>query len=72
VALLLFNGKARAAGASNSHFKAVAFNYFVIVDPNSVVPEVGKAFPGKGLANRGVVSLCQRDEPSRQDYLRNC
>jgi 2-haloacid dehalogenase len=30
-------------------FKAVAFDYFVIFDPNSVVPEVEKAFPGKGV-----------------------
>ncbi|KAB2939752.1 MAG: haloacid dehalogenase type II [Hyphomicrobium sp.] len=31
-------------------FKAVAFDYFVIFNPNSVVPEVEKAYPGKGLA----------------------
>lgn len=30
-------------------FKAVAFDYFVIFNPNSVVPEVEKAYPGKGL-----------------------
>jgi 2-haloacid dehalogenase len=29
-------------------FKAVAFDYFVIFDPNSIVPEVEKVFPGKG------------------------
>jgi 2-haloacid dehalogenase len=29
-------------------FKAIAFDYFVIFNPNSVVPEVEKAFPGKG------------------------
>jgi 2-haloacid dehalogenase len=29
-------------------FKAVAFDYFVIFDANSVVPAVEKAFPGKG------------------------
>jgi 2-haloacid dehalogenase len=29
-------------------FKAVAFDYFVIFDANSIVPEVEKAFPGKG------------------------
>jgi 2-haloacid dehalogenase len=27
-------------------FKAVAFDYFVIFDANSVIPEVEKAFPG--------------------------
>ena len=29
-------------------FKAVAFDYFVIFNPNSVVPVVEEAFPGKG------------------------
>jgi 2-haloacid dehalogenase len=29
-------------------FKAVAFDYFVIFDPNSVVPEIDKVFPGQG------------------------
>jgi 2-haloacid dehalogenase len=29
-------------------FKAVAFDYFVIFDANSVIPEVEKIFPGKG------------------------
>ena len=28
-------------------FKAVAFDYFVIFDPNSVIPEVEKVFPGR-------------------------
>ncbi len=31
-------------------FKAVAFDYFVIFNPNSVIPEVEKAYPGKGEA----------------------
>jgi 2-haloacid dehalogenase len=31
------------------HFKAVAFDYFVLFDPSSVTPEVEKAFPGKGV-----------------------
>ncbi len=30
-------------------FKAVAFDYFVIFNPNSVVPTVEKVFPGRGL-----------------------
>ncbi len=30
-------------------FKAVAFDYFVLFNPNSVVPAVEKDFPGKGL-----------------------
>ncbi len=29
-------------------FKAIAFDYFVLFNPNSVVSEVEKAFPGKG------------------------
>jgi 2-haloacid dehalogenase len=29
-------------------FKAVAFDYFVIFDPNSVIPAVEEAYPGKG------------------------
>jgi 2-haloacid dehalogenase len=33
---------------SPPRFKAVAFDYFVIFDPNSVVPSVDEAFPGKG------------------------
>jgi 2-haloacid dehalogenase len=41
---LAFAANAQAA----PRFKAVAFDYFVIFNPNSVVPEVEKAFPGKG------------------------
>jgi 2-haloacid dehalogenase len=37
-----------AEGAPEHRFKAVAFDYFVIFDANSVVPEVEKVFPGKG------------------------
>src|SRR5215813_7062963 len=37
-----------AANAPAPRFKAVAFDYFVIFDANSIVPEVEKAFPGKG------------------------
>lgn len=32
-----------------TQFKAVAFDYFVIFNPNSVADEVEKVFPGKGL-----------------------
>jgi len=38
-----------AQGQSVPRFKAVAFDYFVIFDANSVIPEVEKAFPGKGV-----------------------
>jgi hypothetical protein len=53
VALLLINCHAHAASLSNSHFKAVAFDYFVIFDPTSVAPELEKAF----LANRETFFL---------------
>jgi hypothetical protein len=33
-------------------FKAVAFDYFVIFDANSIVPEVENAFPGKSADSR--------------------
>lgn len=35
--------------ASRPRFKAVAFDYFVIFDPNSVIPVVEQAYPGKGV-----------------------
>lgn len=37
-----------APSRAEPRFKAVAFDYFVLFDPNSVVPEVERAFPGKG------------------------
>jgi 2-haloacid dehalogenase len=39
---------ARAQVTPAPRFKAVAFDYFVIFDANSVTPEVERAFPGKG------------------------
>jgi len=47
-ALFFLNSQVQVASPSSPHFKAVAFDYFVLFDPNSVVPEVEKAFPGKG------------------------
>jgi len=38
----------QASAAGPPRFKAVAFDYFVIFDPNSVVPEIDAAFPGRG------------------------
>jgi 2-haloacid dehalogenase len=38
---------ARAAGAT-PRFKAVAFDYFVLFNPDSIVPAVERVFPGKG------------------------
>ncbi len=46
--IMLLCAVGRAEEKSAPRFKAVAFDYFVIFDPNSVVPEVEKAFPGKG------------------------
>jgi 2-haloacid dehalogenase len=44
----LFVGQIFAQGRPAPRFKAVAFDYFVLFDPNSVVPEVEKVFPGRG------------------------
>lgn len=41
-------GFAHAQGAPPPRFKAVAFDYFVIFNANSIVPAVEKAFPGRG------------------------
>jgi 2-haloacid dehalogenase len=38
-----------ATQADSPRFKAIAFDYFVIFDPNSVVPEVEKILPGNAL-----------------------
>src|SRR3954467_10312544 len=46
--LLPLTGPAPAEEAPPPRFKAVAFDYFVIFNANSVVPAVEKAFPGKG------------------------
>ncbi len=37
-----------AAEPPPPRFKAIAFDYFVLFDANSVIPEVEKVFPGKG------------------------
>jgi 2-haloacid dehalogenase len=46
--LVLLGAPVDAQEPPASHFKAVAFDYFVIFDANSVTPEVEQAFPGKG------------------------
>lgn len=38
-----------AAPQQSTRFKAVAFDYFVIFNPNSVVPAVEKVYPGRGM-----------------------
>jgi 2-haloacid dehalogenase len=46
--LIAASGPVLAQESPPPRFKAVAFDYFVIFDANSVVPAVEKAFPGKG------------------------
>jgi len=51
LAVLLFfvyGGACFAEEIPSPRFKAVAFDYFVIFNPDSVMPEVEKVFPGKG------------------------
>jgi hypothetical protein len=47
--LLFLGAPAHAQEPPAPRFKAVAFDYFVIFDANSVTPEVERAFPGKGV-----------------------
>ena len=47
-ALSLAGSSIRAQDHGAPRFKAVAFDYFVIFNPDSIVPEVEKVFPGKG------------------------
>src|SRR3954467_1361472 len=46
--LLPLTGPALAQESPPPRFKAVAFDYFVIFNANSVVPAVERAFPGNG------------------------
>lgn len=46
--VLLTAGRASAQETSPPRFKAVAFDYFVLFDANSVIPTVEAAYPGKG------------------------
>ena len=46
--IVLFSNQSYALEQSIPRFKAIAFDYFVIFDPNSVIPDVEKVFPGKG------------------------
>lgn len=47
--IALLTGQGHTQSQPTPRFKAIAFDYFVIFDPNSVTPEVEKAFPGKGV-----------------------
>jgi 2-haloacid dehalogenase len=50
VASFVAQGLPRPVDAvARPRFKAVAFDYLVLFDPNSVVSEVEQTFPGKGL-----------------------
>src|SRR4051795_11345146 len=46
--LIALSGPVLAREAPPPRFKAVAFDYIVIFNANSVVPAVEEAFPGKG------------------------
>jgi 2-haloacid dehalogenase len=48
ICLALLSGQSPALPRAEPHFKAVAFDYFVIFDPNSVIPAVEAEFPGRG------------------------
>ncbi len=61
---VMFPGSAPAAAP---RYKAVAFDYFVIFDANSVAPEVEKVFPGKGAE----VTKAWRAKQFEYGYLRS-
>lgn len=46
---VLFVSQLHAADNAGPRYRAVAFDYFVIFDANSIVPEVEKVVPGRGL-----------------------
>jgi 2-haloacid dehalogenase len=39
---------AQRATTKSSRFKAVAFDYFVLFDPDSILPELERVYPGRG------------------------
>ncbi len=43
------SGMGYAQDQGRPRFKAVAFDYFVIFNPDSIIPAVEKVFPGKGV-----------------------
>jgi 2-haloacid dehalogenase len=51
VFVLILTSGAQAADTTlpGPRFKAIAFDYFVIFDPNSILPQVEKAIPGNAL-----------------------
>jgi 2-haloacid dehalogenase len=48
IVMAVLCGQGFAQERPTPRFKAIAFDYFVIFDPNSVIPEAERAFPGKG------------------------
>jgi 2-haloacid dehalogenase len=48
--IFLFSNPTLAQDTPTPKYKAVAFDYFVLFNPNSVIPEVEKVFPGQGTA----------------------
>jgi len=52
IGLIQISASAKAAdpgrAGSPAHVKAVAFDYFVLFNPDSVIPEVERTFPGRG------------------------
>jgi 2-haloacid dehalogenase len=48
VSLTVWAGQGLAQEPPPPRFKAVAFDYFVIFNPNSVIPAVEEAYPGRG------------------------
>ena len=48
IVLIAARGPAYAQGPPAPRFKAVAFDYFVIFNANSVIPAAEEAFPGRG------------------------
>ncbi len=49
IVVVFVNGLCSAQTRPTPQFKAIAFDYFVLFDPNSVVPSIEAAFPGKGV-----------------------
>jgi 2-haloacid dehalogenase len=56
-----------AQGPPPPRFKAVAFDYFVVFDPNSVIPAVEEAYPGKG----GEFTRAWRTKQFEYSFLRS-
>jgi 2-haloacid dehalogenase len=50
VALSASPGEVRRRPVSAPRFKAVAFDYLVLFNPDSIIPEVERIFPGEGRA----------------------